>query len=307
MTRYLVTGASGLLGLNLSLWLEKKNEVVGVIHAPELKGMNFPVHVTDLSANGEALRIIEQVKPDAIIHTAAMAIVDECEKQPERAHRVNAELPGEIAHIAARKSIPMVHISTDAVFDGSKGNYVETDEPHPLSVYAETKLQAERNVLSEYADAIVARVNFYGWSLRGKRSLAEFFFNNLSAGIPVKGFTDIYFCSLFVLDLAEILLKMQDRGLKGLYHTVSRECVSKYEFGVRIARQFGFDEKLVQSTSVAKGGLLAARSPNLSLDVSKLEKALGEPLPDQMSGIKKFNDTYVSDYRQVLQSYLADA
>jgi dTDP-4-dehydrorhamnose reductase len=305
VTRYLVTGASGLLGLNLSLWLSRKNEVVGVIHAPELKAVDFPVHVTDLSAPGEPQRIIELVKPDFIIHTAAMAIVDECQRQPERARRVNAELPAEVARIAARKGIPLIHISTDAVFDGSKGDYDENDEPHPLSIYAETKLQAERNVLREDPQAIVARVNFYGWSLRGTRSLAEFFFSNLSAGTAVKGFSDVFFCSLHVIDLCEILIKMFKKGVQGIYHTVSRECVSKYEFGRRLARQFGFDEKLVLAVSVEEGGLLAARSPNLCLNVSKLQKALGETLPDQAGGLQRFHASFLSGYRQELQSHLA--
>ena len=306
MKRILVTGASGLLGLNLSLWLAKTMEVVGVAHAPELKGLDFPVHVTDLSTDGEAKRIVEKVKPDAIIHTAAMAIVDECEKHPDRARRVNADLPGEMARIAGKLGIPLVHISTDAVFDGSKGDYVETDEPHPLSVYAETKLQAEKNVLAENKDAIVARVNFYGWSLRGRRSLAEFFFNKLSAGEPVNGFKDVYFCSLFVLDLAELLMIMLEKELNGLYHTVSRDCISKYEFGLGIARRFGFDESLVKPVAVAEGGLLAARSPNLCLNVSKLEKVLGKPLPGQKAGMQKFHETYLSGYRQELQAHCAD-
>jgi dTDP-4-dehydrorhamnose reductase len=219
---------------------------------------------------------------------------------------VNADLPGEMARIAGKLGIPLIHISTDAVFDGSKGNYVETDEPHPLSVYAETKLQAENNVLSENKDAIVARVNFYGWSLRGKRSLAEFFFNKLSAGETVNGFKDVYFCSLFVLNLAELLMDMLKKELKGLYHTVSRECISKYDFGLGIARRFGFNENLVKPVAVAEGGLLAVRSPNLCLNVSKLENAMGRTLPDQKEGLERFFETYMSGYRQELQAHCAD-
>jgi len=239
--RYLVTGASGLLGLNLCLWLAKEHEVTGVIHCPELKNAPYPVVVTDLSQGDECKRVIDTVKPDRIIHTAAMAIVDECERQPDRAMRVNGELPGRIARLAKGKGIQFLHISTDAVFDGQKGGYTENDQPNPLGVYARTKLIGEQEVERENPESIIARVNFYGFSLRGNRSLAETFLWNLESGKEMNGFTDVFFCSLYVMTLQKIV-QMLDQQLKGLFHTVSRECVSKYEFGVRLARKFGFNE-----------------------------------------------------------------
>ena len=95
-----------------------------------------------------------------------------------------------------------MHVSTDAVFDGQAAATTEQDTPNPLSIYARTKLDGERGVAEANPDAIIARVNLYGWSLSGRRSLAEFFFNNLSAGKRVKGFTDVYFCPLLANDLA---------------------------------------------------------------------------------------------------------
>ncbi len=94
--------------------------------------------------------------------------------------------------------------------------------------------------------AIIARVNFYGWSLNGTRSLGEFFYRNLSAGKNVKGFTDVLFCPLLVNHLVDLLLTMAEKDLKGLYHVVSSEHLSKYEFGCRIARLFDLDEKLIR-------------------------------------------------------------
>ena len=304
--RYLVTGASGLLGLNLSLWLAQENDVVGVIHRSRLKNAPFPVAVADLSLPGESLRVVEQVKPDAIIHTAAMALVDECEKQPERAERVNTQLPATLAEISRKFGIQMLHLSTDAVFDGQKGGYVEEDQPNPLGVYAKTKLEGERAVLKAYADALVARVNFYGFSLRGQRSLAETFLKKLETGQEMNGFTDVFFCSMYVMDLSKILIKMLQLNLKGLYHTVSRECISKYEFGVRIARIFGFDPDLIHPISVDDSGLVARRSPNLCLNVSKIEKALGEPMPDQQHSLQQFFEAYKNGFRERLQGFLAE-
>lgn len=303
--RYLVTGASGLLGLNLSLWLAKENEVMGVVHRSRLKNASFPIMAVDLTSPGDCLRIVEKVKPDVIIHTAAMAMVDACEQQPQQAAKVNSELPGKLAEISQRFGIQMLHISTDAVFDGQKGGYVEDDQPNPLGVYAQTKFAGERAVLDACEDALIARVNFYGFSINGKRSLAETFVKKLETGEGMNGFSDVFFCSMYVMDLSRILIRMLQQKLTGLYHTVSRECISKYEFGFRIAKIFGFDPNLIRPISVNDSGLLARRSPNLCLNVSKLEKALSEPMPEQQHGLQQFYEAYKSGMREKLQGYLA--
>ena len=307
MTRYLVTGASGLLGLNLALNLAREHNVTGVIHQPELQGTPFEVLVTDLSVPGEPEWVLEQTLPEVIIHCAAMAIVDECEKDPSRAMSVNGDLPGKLARMAAEMGARFIHISTDAVFDGEKGDYREEDAPNPLSTYARTKLAGEIAVMAENPEALIARVNFYGWSLRGNRSLAEFFFNNLSQGREVQGFTDVMFCPLLVQDLIDVLRFMDQKQLTGLYHTVSSEKISKYEFGVRLAKKFGFDPNLIKPVSVKDGGLSAARSLNLNLNTDKLGKERGIPLLGIQVGLDRFHELFQNNYPGSLRSFLAEA
>jgi dTDP-4-dehydrorhamnose reductase len=195
----------------------------------------------------------------------------------------------------------MIYISTDAVFDGTKGDYSEEDEPKPLSTYAKTKYIGEQGVADGYPEAIIARVNLFGWSLTGKRSLAEFFFYNLINGKPVKGFTDVFFCPILVNDLAGVLIEMLEEGLSGLYHAVSSDCLSKYDFGVTIAEKFGLDAGLIDPVSVTEGGLAAARSPNLTLKSDKLAKALGSPLPSVEDGLARLYDLYQEGYPRKLR------
>jgi dTDP-4-dehydrorhamnose reductase len=239
-----------------------------------------------------------------VIHTAALANLDACEEQPETARLLNAELPGELAAACARRGIAMMHISTDAVFDGTKdGVYTEEDATNPQGTYARTKLQGEQNVLSANPGAVVVRVNFFGWSLGGMRSLPEFFINNLSAGKRADGFTDVFFCPLFVGDLAEILIKMLTKRLNGIYHVVGSESLSKYDFGVAIARRFGFDESLIVPVSVEASALKARRSHNLRLSIHKLSTALGEQIPVFSTGLDRFYAQYRQGYPQKLRSY----
>ena len=155
------------------------------------------------------------------------------------AQQINAEMPGSIAVLCKKKGIQLTHISTDAVFDGKMGDYTEEDPPNPLSVYARTKLEGERTVAAEYPNAIIARVNFYGFSLSGKRSLAEFFLNNLIDKKQVNGFVDVMFSPLYVTDLVDTLVKMIEKELSGLYHVVSPESLSKYAFGERSRKNLG--------------------------------------------------------------------
>lgn len=303
--RILVTGASGLLGLNAALEASQKYEVFGSVHRNVIRTTAFTVIQSDLTEPGALEKLIDESQPDWVINCAALANLEDCEANPALAEKLNSEIPEKLAYHVAKGGARLVHLSTDAVFDGKRGNYTEEDEPNPLSVYASTKLFGERAVLDANPEAVVARVNFYGWSLSGKRSLAEWFFNNLSAGNKIKGFTDIYFCPLQVNHLANLLLRMLELRLHGLYHVVSSECTSKYDFGIRLASLFGFEESLIEPASVIQSGLRAARSPKLTLKTGKLKRALGNPTPGLTEGLEGFFTQYKNGYPEFIQGMRA--
>ena len=301
--RILITGASGLLGLNLALASGRAHVVTGV-DRNTLNSAPFPVIQTDLLTPGAIPNILKESNPEAVIHCAAMADVDTCEVHPDLARQINTELPSRLADECARRRIRLVHISTDAVYNGQKtGYYIESDLPEPEGVYSTSKYNGEKAVLQVNPAAIVARVNFYGWSLSGKRSLAEFFVNNLSNGRTVNGFTDVTFCPMFVNHLAEILIKMLDRGLHGLYHVVGPQAMSKYQFGIEIARKFGLREGLISPQSVDKSSLTAHRSHNLWLSTHKLSTDLHQILPEFSTGLYNFYTQFEQGYPQKIRSY----
>lgn len=299
--RVLVTGASGLLGINIALEARQDHTVIGLVNTHSLRSAPFEVLTVDLLTEGRIERLLEETHPDWVIHCAALANLEACESEPALAAQINTEVPRKLAVHVARGGARLLYVSTDAVFDGQRGDYSETDLPNPLSVYARTKLDGERAVMEADPLAIVARVNLFGWSLTGKRSLAEWFFNNLSAGNPVMGFTDVYFCPLLANHLAQILLEMLARELSGLFHVVSSQCSTKYEFGVALARQFGLDEGLISPASVEQSGLKAPRSPNLTLRNTKLTQALQRTIPDLSTGLKQFYTLYQQDFPQLIQ------
>lgn len=304
--KILVTGAGGLLGLNLALELSKTHQVI----ATDRKALSLPGGIqavqADLLAENSLPVLFDGTKPAAVIHCAALANVDACESDPAFSHKINAELPGRIAAECAHRGVKLIQISTDAVFDGQRGGYTEDDQTNPLSVYAQSKLDGERLVFEAHPGAVVTRVNLFGWSASGNRSLAEFFYYGLEAGKPLKGFTDVTFCPILVNDLADVFADIFAKNLSGLYHLVSPVGMTKHAFGAAIAEKFGYDPARIEPVSVADFGLKAARSPNLMLDVSKLTAALGHELPDVHGGLDRFYQLYQSGHPQRLSTMVAE-
>jgi len=303
MTRILITGASGLLGINLAQETMTEHEIVAVDRG-KLVNAPFRVLKSDLLEPGMVDVALDSVRPDWLINCAALADLDACEDNPELARRLNLNLPAQMAKACKARGVTFVHISTDAVFDGTNiGFYTEEDAPNPLSMYARTKLAGEQAVLAENPSAIVARVNFYGWSLSGRRSLAEFFHHNLTHNKSMSGFTDVLFCPMLVNHTARTLIKMLQKNLRGLYHLVGPQAMSKYQFGVEIARKFRLREGEISPKSINTSSLIAKRANNLCLSINKLCTDLDEVPPEFSTGLSEFYAQFEQGYPQKIRSY----
>lgn len=289
MARILVTGASGLLGANLALTsVERGHAVIGVCCTHRLRPMGFEVVQADLTLPGEAQRVMMEASPDWVVNSAALTDLDACERSPELADRVNRGAAEAVAVAAAARDARLVHISTDAVFDGRRGDYTEQDTPQPVNVYARSKYAAERVVADACPSAAIVRTNIYGWNALSKRSLGEWFLENLEAGRPCNGFTDVMTTPILVNDLSEMLLALIASMLSGIYHVAGGECLSKYDFGLKLAATFGLDAGLIHPASVEDAGLTARRSKVLCLNSGKAQADLGIRLPRADEGLLRF-------------------
>jgi dTDP-4-dehydrorhamnose reductase len=303
MARILITGASGLLGLNFAQETMKEHDIFAVDRS-KLVNAPFKILKLDLLNAGALDSALNAAQPEWLVNCAALADLDGCEESPEVACRLNTDLPAQMAKACKARGISFVHISTDAVFDGEKeGFYTEEDVPNPHGVYSQTKFAGEQAVLSENPNSILARVNFYGWSLSGRRSLAEFFHHNLTHQKSMSGFTDVKFCPMLVNDTARILIKMLQKNLSGLYHVVGPQAMSKYQFGVEIARRFNLRESEISPKSINTSNLTARRSHNLCLSTQKLSSALGGSLPGFSTGLDEFYTQLQQGYPQKIRSY----
>lgn len=285
----MVTGASGLLGANLVLTaIDDGHEVVAVCHRLPITLEGVDVVCADLSQPGIAQHLTSVHAPEWVVHCAAATNVDNCEEDPEMAFRLNRDMAGWMAEGAWLIGARLIHISTDAVFDGERGNYREDDTPNPINIYARSKLAGEKAVAAAHPEAAIVRTNIYGWNAQPKLSMAEWFLEQFEQGKRCPGFSDVWVTPILVNDLASLLLQMLEVKLSGVYHVVGDECVSKYEFGVRLAKIFGLDPSLIEPVSVNDAGLRAPRAQRMCLKGEKVTNSLGAQLPDVNTGLHRF-------------------
>lgn len=269
---WMVTGATGLLGANAALDLSSRARIVGVARRVPVAA---PVEMVaaDLSSASGRAGLIASIQPDVVLHCAANASHESCESDPAAALELNATASRDLAEQAARIGARFVYISTDAVFDGAAGDYRETDPTSPDTVYGRTKLMGEAGVREAHPEALVARVNFYGWSPSGTRSLAEYFVNRLAAGERAPGFTDVRVSTMYVGSLIDRIARLVDAAASGIFHVVNDESTTKFDLGRRIATALGADPELVPpvlSTDV----LALRRGADTSLNTQKLRDRL---------------------------------
>jgi dTDP-4-dehydrorhamnose reductase len=284
----LVTGARGLLGSAVVRVAASRYEVTATSRKrPDAPQGTMSVAL-DLSDTKALREFVMRCAPEAIIHCAAETGVDFCEDHPDDAVAVNAEVPGILAAAAHRVGATVIFVSTDAVFDGRRGGYVETDPLAPVGVYARSKALGEQAVAAATSDHVVVRTNLYGWSGTARQSLAEWVLDRLRAGREVPGFTDVVFNPLFTSDLAAFMLTMLERELRGVYHLGATDTITKFEFSRRIATLFGFDPACVVPVTLDSAHLRSPRPQRSWLNVSKIEAALERRMPSIDDGLHRF-------------------
>jgi len=281
--RWLITGATGFLGANLGAHLRHYTTTVSVTRSGASPAIFHEAVTGDLENPRALAERIKDARPSVVVHAAALASHEACESDPERAMRVNADATGVLAQAAEDIGARFVFISTDAVFDGNRGRYMESDPPNPTSVYGRTKLKGEQRAANA-TDALIVRTNFFGWSPSGSRSILEFFVNELSAGRRVRGFTDFTTTSAYAPALAEAIEGLVACRATGLFHVTSPDALTKYEFGVTVAEEFGLDTQLI---TPSRADIHPPRNGDISLDVSKVESVLQRALLTQRAGIRR--------------------
>lgn len=290
----LITGASGLLGYNLTSQADKSFRVATHYCHHPVAFSGVEAYRADFSVAGQAYELVEKVAPKCIVHCAALTDVDWCESHREETYRVNVEASLEVAKAAQEIGARLIYISTDSVFSGESKYYSESDTATPLSVYSESKLAGEQAVLNACDQASVLRVNFYGWDALRNHGFVEWIYRELEAGNKLVGFEDVIFSPLCVQDLSEVILALLKTDLCGVYHVASSDACTKYDFICKFAEIFQYKQANIVKSPVASFNFPASRPLNTSLDASKLATDLNRPMPTILEGLESLHKQCIS-------------
>ena len=285
--RVLVTGASGLLGAHIAAALARFDEVLGVDRHPWWGDQPVALERGDLADAGSIERLVQGFRPHLVFHCAALVDVDACERSPAEAFAANAELPGRLAR-AVPAGCLFVYVTTDGVFRGDAPSATEEMPPEPRTVYGQSKLAGERAVAQAAGNHLILRTNFFGWSSGRKQTSAEWLYRALERQDAITLFDDFYFSPIYVVDFVSAMLRLIDAGARGLLHLTGGERLSKYDFGMRMARQAGFPVDHVRRGSIDAAALAAPRPKDMSLSTARAAGLLGSELPSASAGIERF-------------------
>ncbi|THJ19327.1 MAG: SDR family oxidoreductase [Nitrospira sp. CG24B] len=273
--RVIVTGTAGLIGqyfVRSAVRWAPGWEVCGLSRAD-----------LDLTDHAAAEQVWRRLKPNAVIHCAAVSRTTECERNPQVARRMNVDTTAYLARLS--RDIPFIFLSSGEVFDGKAGWYQETDEPHPINIYGKTKLEAEQRVLENPRHTAVRIVLTAGASQYGDRSFVEDMCRSVKNGKQVTLYGDEFRCPLPAGAITRSVWELLDQDAPGLYHLGGGERLSRWEIGQALLQWYPeLQGHLVEGSAGEHSG--ASRPADLSLDCEKIQALLSFPIPGFRSWLK---------------------
>lgn len=285
--RLFITGISGLLGLNAALQLRREFEVSGCYLRHPVRIPDVETARVDLTDPVAVQDMIRRASPEIVIHAAGLTAVDDCQRDPALARRLNVEASRGVAQAAAARGAKLVHISTDNLFDGRALVQREDDPPSPLNAYAESKLEAERVVAAACPEALVVRTNFYGWGPPHRPSFSDWILDGLLARRTLPVFQNIHFSPILVNDLIEAIRDLARAEASGVYNVAGAERVTKHSFALQLAAAFGLDPSPIRAVQLKDVPLLAPRPLESALDSTRAERVLGRRMPASRDGLDR--------------------
>jgi dTDP-4-dehydrorhamnose reductase len=249
--KILILGANGMLGHRASILLSQRHEVTGTLRFPDPLVERYAPRVRFVSGvsaedMSTVAAVMDDARPDAVINCIGIV------KQRTEAHDAvpsiltNSLFPHQVAELCSARGIRFVHVSTDCVFTGDRGMYVESDVADAPDLYGRSKLLGE---VSDMPGAVTARTSIVGWDMRPTSGLLEWFATQ--RGGSCYGYTKAIFTGLATSDLIDVFegLCMQWRDLDGLWH-VSTDPISKYDLLTTLDRELGWGTTITPNESL---------------------------------------------------------
>lgn len=275
-----------MLGRALALGLRESHTI-----------MPLPHQDLDVTQAKEVLGAVDRYRPDVVIHTAAWTAVDECEKSPEKTFEINAEGTRHVAQACRMVDAGLVYLSTDYVFDGTKGEpYVESDSPNPVNVYGMSKLQGERAVAELVSRHWIVRT---AWLFGpGGRNFVRTVLERARQTDSLHVVNDQRGCPTYTLHLAPRLAELAEKAAPGVYHVTNQGACTWYDLARETLRLAGETRTQVRAISSAAAGRPARRPSDSRLANSRLQAAGLALLPPWREALEAFIDLLLGESRR---------
>ena len=263
--KVLVIGANGQLGSVLLNSLKKNFEVIGTYIVDEPEDMIK----LDITNNNEVNRVMDKIKPNIVINTAALTHVDRCEDETELAYSINVQGNTNLFNKCKEINCKLIFVSSYYVFDGEKGWYSETDKIKPLNVYAKTKIESEKITLQESNNLVIRTSKIYSWGIDNRNFIARMI-NTLKQGNNFETTNDQFNNPISANDLAFSIKRLIQENATGIYNTGGPDYVNNFDFAKITAEVFNLNKKLIIGKSTQEFNAKALRPKKCALKIDKL-------------------------------------
>ena len=287
MPRLLITGVSGLLGGHVFSHAESSFLCLGTYNTFAAPPTFINWRQIDLTSSKDVLFLVNEFKPDCILHTAANSNLDDCERNPDAAKQVNVRATAHLVHASKQVDARFIYVSTDMVFDGTGSLYREEEKTNPISVYGRTKAEAESIVRQIDNSVIVRSALIYGRRQYGGRSFSMWMEERLREGRSVPLYTDQFRTPVLVNNLAAILIELCSSSFIGTLHAGGTNRINRLSFGKQMCEILGYNSGLLRPTSMGDVVSLAPRPRDVSLNVTKAMSILQTKLLSTKTGLEK--------------------
>jgi len=287
----MIIGGSGIIGSKIvKSMIAKNHEVHYTFYNNEL---DVEIgHKLDIRNKNDTIKLISELDPDFVIHTAALTNVDLCETDRNLADLLNVNGTNNVLEGCKNIRSDIIYISTSFVFDGKKYEYHEDDKPNPINNYGYTKLKGEQLVQNSELSYLILRTDQpYGWKERWQRNNSVLrVLNQLQQGNIIKEIDDWYNVPTYIPDLVNVVDYMINHKLRGIYHVSGSDFISRYEWALNIADVFGLDKKLIAPIKSRTLNLPAKRA-NVNLSNNKLFEDTRIKMKGIVDGLKDMRET----------------
>jgi dTDP-4-dehydrorhamnose reductase len=238
---------------------------------------DFPCWWLDVASANDVERVLDEARPDAVIHAGAFTNVDAAERDRDLAQAINADGTGNLARACAERGVRLVYLSTEYVFDGTAGPYHETDPVCPQGWYAQTKLTGEQAVMAAGGSWAIGRTTVvYGYAPHVRANFVLWLVGQLKAGQRVRIVEDQIGSPTLAENLAEMVIALAQSDVTGIFNTAGADVVSRRDFSRQIAATFGLDASLIDPVTTAELGQAAPRPLRAGLVMEKLRATFPE-------------------------------